>query len=409
MRFLGSIELSPLCAELLGEMCEEASQSLRRKSLASSVTIWISNLAKREQYELFAAQYRYLITNLMRLGCFSAEEATVLDPWTKVSDAILTRPAALTGYEMRLVPKCTSKNIRTWAGPKGKCGSKTGDADGPYLIGLHEVTNQDFQRFVEDIQGSGPDWSVEKVTRAGSLGAPQSQYAQMTNEYHLYYWDKDSSGKFKPHGDHLRYPVVYVSWFAALSFCDWLSKKEHREESMNLSVYRGLTVEKSGKSVAPQYRLPTAVEWRWAAQGPFSEAQYPWDLVPYPLPPNSKIELPIWNYRSAARSVALARHGRSKAVAYEDDFSVFGIAGLVGNVKEWVHDTIPADRGGKPLSSALVLGSTAHLDETSFSFEYFANLFPENTNPDIGFRVGRSLSTDELSALDLRQQELATL
>lgn len=409
MRFLGSVELSPLCASLLGEMCESASQALRKRSLARSVPTWISALAHKGQYEVFAAQYRYLVTNLLKLGCLSADEARVLDPWSKVESVIQTHPTALPGYEMRLIPACTSKGIREWAGQKGKCGSRTGDAGGPFLIGLHEVTNVDFQRFVEDPSGSGLDWSVERVTRAGSAGAPQSPHVQRTNEYHLYYWDKDSSGRFMPHAEHSCFPVVYVSWFAALAFCDWISEKEQRGKIKELSVDRGLYVERSGEGLAPQYRLPTAVEWRWAAQGPFSEARYPWDLQPYPLPRKGKADPSVRNYREAAKSVALARRGRSKAVAYEDDFSVFGVAGLVGNVKEWVQDTIPVTELDRPPSTALVLGSTAHLDETSFCFEYFANLFPENTNPDVGFRVGRSLSTDELSALDLRQQDLAKL
>jgi formylglycine-generating enzyme required for sulfatase activity len=56
-------------------------------------------------------------------------------------------------------------------------------------------------------------------------------------------------------GDDL--PVVGVSWFAAVAYCEWLSKKEGR-----------------------QYRLPTEAEWEKACRGGIDGAEYAWGNEP---------------------------------------------------------------------------------------------------------------------------------
>jgi sulfatase modifying factor 1 len=54
-----------------------------------------------------------------------------------------------------------------------------------------------------------------------------------------------------------RQPVVAVSWFAAVAFCDWLSR------------------ESGGR-----FRLPTEAEWEFAARGGLEQSLYPWGNQP---------------------------------------------------------------------------------------------------------------------------------
>lgn len=56
-----------------------------------------------------------------------------------------------------------------------------------------------------------------------------------------------------PHFNHPEQPIVAVSWFDAVSYCEWLS-------------------EKSGR----RFRLPTEAEWECAARGGVAGARYPW-------------------------------------------------------------------------------------------------------------------------------------
>src|SRR5205823_902461 len=112
-------------------------------------------------------------------------------------------------------------------------------------------------------------------------------------------------------------------------------------------------------------------------------------------------------YRLAVADVLLYSGRRSAEVAYDDDVGPFGAIGLIGNVKEWVQDIVV--EANAAVRKAIVCGATAHLGKNSFQIGYYATLFPENTNPDVGFRLARSLSCEEYAAFQRREAELASI
>lgn len=106
-----------------------------------------------------------------------------------------------------------------------------------------------------------------------------------------------------PNFNHPRQPVVAVSWFDAVAYCEWLS-------SMTGS----------------QYRLPTEAEWERAARGGVEGKLFPWGDDP----PTSRPRYTD-RWRNGPEPV-----GQSEPNAY-------GLYEMCENVHEWCNDWFAAD------------------------------------------------------------------
>ncbi|MCB9102216.1 MAG: SUMF1/EgtB/PvdO family nonheme iron enzyme, partial [Anaerolineales bacterium] len=133
-----------------------------------------------------------------------------------------------------------------------------------FYIDQHEVTNAQYEACVDD-GGCKPPGNTASKTRP------------------RYYNNRDFDD----------YPVIYVDWEKAKTYCDW----------------RGA-------------RLPTEAEWEKAARGTDGRT-YPWGKQT----PNDK----LLNF--------LSKEGDTKpAVSYPDGASPYGVYNMAGNVGEWVAD-----------------------------------------------------------------------
>jgi formylglycine-generating enzyme required for sulfatase activity len=98
-------------------------------------------------------------------------------------------------------------------------------------------------------------------------------------------------------------PVVSVSWFDAVAYCDWLSGQ------WNVPV-----------------RLPTEAEWEFAARGGFEQRLYPWgDTLPAAL---------AGRWREGPEPVGLGEPNG------------YGLFDMCQNVHEWCADWYDARRYG---------------------------------------------------------------
>ena len=152
-------------------------------------------------------------------------------------------------------------------------------------IGKFSVTNEEFADF---IRAGG--YAVEEYwTKMGW----KAQSARPSNAPS--YWNE-------PDLNSPRQPVVGVTWYEAVAFCNWMTRRARDDKG------------------SARFRLPTEAEWEYAARGAESARNFPW---------GNKFE------RGRANTAEMG-YGRTTPVDHFDDgVSPFGVWDMSGNVFEW--------------------------------------------------------------------------
>jgi formylglycine-generating enzyme required for sulfatase activity len=117
-------------------------------------------------------------------------------------------------------------------------------------------------------------------------------------------------------------PVVEVTWYGAIAYCNWLSKKAglqqfYRIEGENVIMNWGV----SG------YRLPTEAEWEYASRGGEKSQEHKYSG-------GDDIDVVGWYCDNSA--------GRTHRVGLKEP-NELGIYDMSGNVSEWCNDWLSRD------------------------------------------------------------------
>ncbi len=158
-----------------------------------------------------------------------------------------------------------------------------------FYIGKNEVTVQDFEQFIQET-----NYQTDADKQGASVVWVGNQLASKDGVH----WKHDVEGNIRSIGNY-NHPVIHVSWDDAVAYCKWLSKKTQEN-----------------------YRLPTEVEWEFAARGGLNTQHYIYAG-------SNRIEEVAW---SAANAKATT-HSVASLKANE-----LGLFDMTGNVYEWVYD-----------------------------------------------------------------------
>lgn len=206
--------------------------------------------------------------------------------------------------------------------PKGKFlygkSKRKKNIDHDFEIGAYPVTNSEYKEFLNDKENKEysipEDWNEDKRT------FPEGK------EHH---------------------PVVNVSFYDALKYCEWKTEKEKEK----LHGYK--------------YRLPTEFEWEKAARGTDGR-EYPW---------GDEFD------KGKCNSDESGINDTTPVDKYPDGVSPYGCYDMSGNVLEWVNSWYP-----KKMSRVLRGGSWANVQNYARAV-YQCWLEPDVLSNFIGFRV----------------------
>lgn len=219
-------------------------------------------------------------------------------------------------------------------------------------VAKYPLTNKLYRKFVAWLQ------SVENKQADDILSSKLFDVAGTIPGFQNYLYEEPKlSMRFRSRYDDDRrfreddQPVVGVSWYAARTYCLWLSLMESKGQDIN------------------RYRLPTEWEWEYAASGK-EKRQYPWPKEKGE--PNSK----LLNYDGNV--------GETTPVgSYPEGATPEGLYDMAGNVDEWTDSWY-----NEETRSARVVHGGSWYNSAEYCRSAFRSGYPPDyRNYFIGFRL----------------------
>ncbi len=389
---LGRYDLSKtdIGNRILAFLKEEISDSVELKEKLKKIIT-----GKIENSIPYSVWTKYLIKNCEKLGV-SLQQIKLKDYWTR-------KPI---DYDDNMV----------------LIASKEFD---PFFMSINEITNKFFEKFLLDsvepktvaeyddliskFDESYPGyfWKRRTDSRLTNIHKTlienydsqlwehnNNPFRAVKNDYHLMLWADGNPPKNRK--DH---PVVYISWFAAAYFCNWLSVKHSLPPFYIFILLPKESVKEGQKEFevivrkntqSHGYRLPSAHEWKFIAQEGNVQMKFPWDKYEK----NGVLTSEGNKYMQS-----LLKEQPETFPVRSDEQNIFGITGLIGNVREWV-DRSKVEEIKSHRDLGFIKGATWLLGKDGFDFNNLNSVFAENTNLDVGFRIARSLSASEKKIIE---------
>ena len=198
-----------------------------------------------------------------------------------------------------------------------------------FYVDLYEATNQEYGDYLNAAHAQGlVEVSSGIVYKAGGV-EPYCDTAATPFGSRIT-WDGSTFGVAAGKEDH---PVVLVSWYGAVAFCNWRSEMHGRQAFYDLSTWT-CDFSKNG------YRLLTEAEWEYAARGGLHSPYYifPWGDEVDGSQANYWFSGDVYEIGPEPWTTPVGYYDGGQAPPGIDMANGYGLYDMAGGVYEWCND-----------------------------------------------------------------------
>ncbi len=189
---------------------------------------------------------------------------------------------------------------------------------GPLYVDVAPVTNAKYQRFLELVLANPGEYGLEEAYIKNKLIPDITVWKK---DFPFMFMDDSFGENYCTDPRFANYPVVGITLEAAQQF------------ARVRSIYRNKYLASNGLPPSPDFRLPTAAEYEYAAKAGRLSGQYPWGG---PTVRDQKGKL-LANFQVTKGDYAASGYTYTSPVkAFPPN--AYGLYDMAGNVAEWCED-----------------------------------------------------------------------
>ena len=272
----------------------------------------------------------------------------------------------------------------------------------PFYMSKYEVTNGQFCDFLNSALSSGLIYVSEGIVYGAGNDKLYCETSLSNENSQINYYSRVSieppfntiygfNVRTKAGRNMSNDPVICVSWYGAVAYCNWKSEQENKLPCYYLPTWTRILDAKG-------YRLPTEAEWEYAARGGLAGKRFPYgDLIMHAYENYYSIQNPDYDISPTYGYNPIAYDGIESYTCPVGRLTPngYGLYDMAGNVAEWCQDwassysAIPQTNPVGPAQGSYRIsrGGTWYTTAEYCRISYRWYPLPDYCGPYFGFRV----------------------